>query len=331
MSNTQQDEFSYFQTGSGLPLAGATVQVVGCQFLIDNSYMAGATVCAITMKPLAADGADLEPQTQMYSVGKKHEAADFGARAVHESGKDVRFNNQSNYGKWIDACMRMEGAAEFIQEARVRGIEPNIAGLWIGMWFELGDVKYTPMGGGDEKALLVPIKYLGASEVVGYVAPVQTATVPTTGPPAVAAVPGGPPAGGPPRAATPGTPGVPATAPAGGPPAAGRAMPPRPGTTPPGVTAAQPPTASGTPPTPPSAPSAPAAAPPAAPVAAFSGTIAGVDQSWTDWLIGMAAANTDFDVFIEQVMTTDGVTELALVQQAAMSKKDGSLWATHHG
>jgi len=103
-------------------------------------------------------------------------------------------------------------------------------------------------------------------------------------------------------------------------------MPPRPGTAPAAATAA-PSAPSATPPSagPPSAPA------PSTPVAAFSGVIDGVDQAWTDWAIGMAQANADFNTFIDQCMTTDGVMELPLLQQALMSQKPGSLWATHHG
>lgn len=313
-----EDEFSYFQTGTGLPLDGAQVTVVDGGFIIDNSYAAGAVVAQLTMQPF--DGSDA--QSQLYSTGKNFEIRDHGATLQHSSGKLIKINSMSTYGQWIDACLKMEGATDFLNEARARQMEPNSIALWFGMMFELGAQPYTDMSG-KEKSLIVPIKYFGVNgEMATDTAPTQGVTPSTPSPapaaakkaagPQAAATPRPGPVPGPTAAPTPRAAPSPAT-----PASPGRTMPPRPGTPAPGVTTAPP---APTPPT-----------PPAAQEAEFSGEIDGVDQGWTDWAIALAAVYQDHGDFMAAAMETDGVAGQKALEQAIMSSRPGSLWATHHG
>lgn len=306
-----EDEFSYFQTGTGLPLDGAQVTVIDGGFIIDNSYAAGAVVAQLTMQPF--DGSDA--QSQLYSTGKNFEIRDHGATLQHSSGKLIRINSMSTYGQWIDACLRMEGATDFLSEGRARQMEPNSIALWFGMMFELGTQPYTDMGG-KEKSLIVPMKYLGvngetAESTVAQNAPAPSA--PATPSPAKKAA-------GPRAAATPRpspTPGPAATPSPATPATAGRTMPPRPSTPAPAVSTAP------SPPSPPTAPSVVAEV--------FSGEIEGVEQGWTDWAIALAAVYQDHGDFMAAAMETDGVAGQKQLEQAIMSSRPGSLWATHHG
>lgn len=158
------DEFSYFDLGSGLPLADAIVHITAAEFRFDTEYSADAVVCAINMQPLEEG---VEPQEQLYSVGKGWEPLDGGASVGHGSGKRVKINNQSNYGRWIGAAVQCEG---FLDEARERGLEPDSAGLWTDLIFRLTTVEYetrNPSKPNDPpkmRTAVVPGEFLGTSE-----------------------------------------------------------------------------------------------------------------------------------------------------------------------
>lgn len=338
MSNTQ-DEFSYFQTGSGLPLDGALAQVVAAESTVNNSYAAGATVVKITYQPYDELSSPIgDPQSQLYSCGKNWEVLDRGAAVGHTSGKQVRFNNQSNYGRLIDACfdptIGMPGQADLIAECQARQLQPNTMAMWVGLWFELHSLAFPKQGetvATQTGSTIVPKAFRGVSEVAGYVAQTQA----PAGPGPVAARPG-------PAAARPG-PAAPAPAPVSAPAApaaAGRTMPPRPGAT----TAAP-----AAPPAPPAAPApatvpakkapAKAAAPkPAAPAApAFTvdadgvAHVEGVDDAVVYEVVVKATENNDFEAFMVDAMSVPGVAGNNVMERALMSQAEGSLWATYHG
>lgn len=159
------DEFSYFDLGSGLPLADAVVHVTAAEFRFDTDYSADAVVCAIKMQPLDEEG--VEEQEQLYSVGKGWEPLDSGASVGHGSGKRVKINNQSNYGRWIAAAVQCEG---FLDEARERGLEPDSAELWVDLIFRLTTVEYEtrnpskPTEPAKMRTAVVPGEYLGTTE-----------------------------------------------------------------------------------------------------------------------------------------------------------------------
>ena len=158
------DEFDYFELGSGLPLADAEVTITNAEFRFDTSYSADAVVCAMQFTP-HEEG--VEAQEQLYSVGKGWEPLDRGEMVGHGSGKQVKINNQSNYGRFIAAAVECEG---FLDYAREVGLQPNSAALWVGTQWHLGTVEVTttnpskPNDPPKVKSVIVPDEFLGAGE-----------------------------------------------------------------------------------------------------------------------------------------------------------------------
>lgn len=151
-----------YALGSGLPLADTEAVVTAMEFRFDTSYAADACVAAITFQP--DEG---EEQEQLYSCGKGWEPIDRGAAAAHVSGRDLNFNKNSNYGRFLGAAFECEG---FLDEVREEGIVPTQVEMFVGKRFHLGTVEYTtrnPSKADSEdsvKTAIVPIAYLGVDE-----------------------------------------------------------------------------------------------------------------------------------------------------------------------
>lgn len=158
------DEFDYFELGSGLPLADANVTITNAEFRFDTSYSADAVVCAIEFTPHEEGH---EAQEQLYSVGKGWEPLDRGATVAHGSGKPVKINNQSNYGRFIAAAVECEG---FLDYAREVGLQPNSAALWVGTQWHLGTIEISttnpskPNDPPKVKSVIIPDEFLGVGE-----------------------------------------------------------------------------------------------------------------------------------------------------------------------
>lgn len=153
-------EFNPFALSSGLPLADADVTVVGIEFGFDAQYMNGEA-CVAIIKFLGDD--DGEEHSQFYSVGK-FEAEDRGARLVHPSGKQMNLNQQSNYGRFVDALTSMDNASEFMAAVRENGVDPVFDAKWLdGFRFHLGTTK-VKMQDGKERDLIVPTHFLGTAD-----------------------------------------------------------------------------------------------------------------------------------------------------------------------
>lgn len=155
-------EFDPFALSSGLPLADQDATITAVDFKFDTSYSADACVAAITFQP--DEG---EPQEQLYSCGKGWEPLDRGRAVGHTSGRDVNFNKQSNYGRFLQAAFGCDG---FIDEARASGFTPQQAELLEGRRFHLtAEVTTTtnpskPNDPPKEKSLIVPDVYLGTAD-----------------------------------------------------------------------------------------------------------------------------------------------------------------------
>lgn len=151
-----------YALGSGLPLADTEAVVTAMEFRFDTSYAADACVAAITFQP--DEG---EEQEQLYSCGKGWEPVDRGAAAAHVSGRDLNFNKNSNYGRFLAAAFECEG---FLDEVREEGIVPTQVEMFVGKRFHLGTVEYTtrnPSKADSEdsvKTAIVPVAYLGVEE-----------------------------------------------------------------------------------------------------------------------------------------------------------------------
>lgn len=157
-----EEEFDSFKLTSGLPLSGADVTVSKVEFGFDAEYSADACVAMIHFIP---DEGDAPDRPQIYSLGANFEPVERGAEVMHKSGKRVGFNDNSTYGKFINAFTTMEGAANAMAETRERDSATYKADWLVGMRFTLGDHTYEGYQGKDkptkQKTILVPVKYLG--------------------------------------------------------------------------------------------------------------------------------------------------------------------------
>jgi len=194
-----EHNFDPFALSSGLPLADQDVTITKVEFRFDTSYSADACVAAITFQP---DEEGLDAQEQLYSCGKGWEPLDQGASAGHTSGRNVNFNGQSNFGRFLAAAFATDG---FIDEARETGLTPMNGELLNGCRFHLTAITTSttnpskPTEPAKEKSLIVPDAYYG--RVGGEEAP---AIAPATAPKA--------PAGAKKAAPRPGTPAAKPTA-----------------------------------------------------------------------------------------------------------------------
>lgn len=154
------EEFNPFNLSSGLPMVDADVTVKSIEFGYDATYAKGEACVAIVTFGME-EGEDAK---QLYSVGKTFEPADRGSTLVHTSGKPTNLNNQSNYGRFVDALTKMDNAAEFMKEVRETGVDLVFNAAWLdGMSFHMGTVKLT-MQDGKEKDLVIPVHYNGMAE-----------------------------------------------------------------------------------------------------------------------------------------------------------------------
>ena len=151
-----------YALGSGLPLADTEAVVTAMEFRFDTEYAADACVAAITFQP--DEG---EEQEQLYSCGKGWEPVDRGAAAAHVSGRDLNFNRNSNYGRFLAAAFECEG---FLDEVREEGILPTQVEMFVGKRFHLGTVEYSTRNPSKKdseetvKTAIVPTAYLGVEE-----------------------------------------------------------------------------------------------------------------------------------------------------------------------
>lgn len=149
-----------YALGSGLPLADTEAVVTAMEFRFDTNYSADACVAAITFQP--DEG---EEQEQLYSCGKGWEPVDRGAATAHVSGRDLNFNKNSNYGRFLQAAFECDG---FLDEVREAGIFPTSVDMFVGKRFHLGTIQITttnPSTGKEStKDLVVPTDYLGVDE-----------------------------------------------------------------------------------------------------------------------------------------------------------------------
>lgn len=154
--------FDPYSLSSGLPLADVDATVTAVEFRFDTSYAADACVAAVTFQPDEGD-----EQEQLYSCGRGWEPIDRGENAAHVSGKPNRFNEQTNYGRFLKACFQLEN---FMDEVREEGVMPWEGAFLLGKRFHLGTVEYetrNPSKKDSEpqtRTAIVPTEYLGMGE-----------------------------------------------------------------------------------------------------------------------------------------------------------------------
>lgn len=151
------EEKSLWEFASGLPLDGADVEITNAVFEVDNSYMAGATVLAVTFTPIAGG----DSQRQLYSCGQRFEPIDGGAALGHESGKNVMPHKNTNYGKFGEAAARSENADKFLAFATDGPLSTT---SWIGTKWTLGSLATENFQTKKAGSLIIPVVYLGGPD-----------------------------------------------------------------------------------------------------------------------------------------------------------------------
>lgn len=121
-----------WELGSGLALDGATAEITGARFTIDNNYSAEAVVLELTF----TDEESGETQAQLYSVGKNWEIGDKGNTIT--GGKKV--NATSGYGRWIHSAVEADMGDLLIG----RGT-PREADIWLGLKVVLTSIEFETM------------------------------------------------------------------------------------------------------------------------------------------------------------------------------------------
>jgi hypothetical protein len=141
-----EQEFSMWELGSGLPLEGARVHSTDAVFTYNNEYAANAVVLDITWQH---EDDTIEAQHQLYSVGQKWEPLNEGESVGHQSGKASKFNDQSNIGRLIKSYIESRGGGNFDKGLAIvipEGIEPNHIAMWIGLDVTLKSIEFPGMG-----------------------------------------------------------------------------------------------------------------------------------------------------------------------------------------
>lgn len=140
-----EQNFSMFELGSGLPLDGARVHSVSAIFTYNQEYTANAVVLDVEWQPWDGETDHDEAQHQLYSVGQKWEPLDNGNAVGHTSGKRQKFNDQTNIGRLIKSYVEGLGDGDFdkgIQQAIQSGMDPSQADFWVGIDATLKGVTY---------------------------------------------------------------------------------------------------------------------------------------------------------------------------------------------
>ncbi len=187
--------FSMWELGSGLPLEGARCHSTDASFTFNNEYSANAVVLDITWQPQEDPSA--EAQHQLYSVGKNWEPLEEGTSVGHTSGKRSKFNDQTNIGRLIHSYVSARGGGDFAKGLPIviaEGIEPEKAAMWIGLDVTLMTVRYptqnkNPDGSVKEGSTMVIGEYHGrvgdapaaASAPAQAAAPAAPASTPAAG------------------------------------------------------------------------------------------------------------------------------------------------------
>jgi len=195
---TDEQTFTMWELGSGLPLDGARVHSTAAMFTYNQEYAKNAVVLEVTWQPWDGtnDSTDSEAQKQLYSVGQKWEPLDNGESVGHTSGRQQRFNDQTNIGRLITSYIMALGGGDWdrgLKAAMASGMEPNVAAMWVGLDVTLGKVEYDTLGKdehGNQKRgqTMVIAEYHGKA---GAASPAASTPATTSNPPAAASTNGG--------------------------------------------------------------------------------------------------------------------------------------------
>jgi hypothetical protein len=121
------EEFDPWKTSSGLPLDGADVTIANVEFVTDNTMGAGTIVAKVTFT-LDENG---ETAEQKYSVGKGWIVTDRGDGVAAEKGGNKPFNDQTNWGRFVDGFVAAAEGAGLMGDVRAK-IDPRKGSSWVG-------------------------------------------------------------------------------------------------------------------------------------------------------------------------------------------------------
>jgi hypothetical protein len=120
-------EFDPWKTTSGLPLADADAEITSVEFVTDNTIGAGVVVAKVTF-----DLGEGEVGEQKYSVGSGWKVTDRGNSVEPERGGNRGFNNQTNWGIFIDHAIKAADASGMLNELR-SAVDPRLGSSWVGV------------------------------------------------------------------------------------------------------------------------------------------------------------------------------------------------------
>lgn len=185
---TDEQAFSMWELGSGLPLDGARVHSTAAIFTYNQEYAKNAVVLEVTWQPWDGtnDSPDSEAQKQLYSVGQKWESLDGGNAVGHTSGKRQKFNDQTNIGRLITSYINGLGGGDWdrgLKAAMASGMEPDKASMWVGLDVTLGKVEY-PLQTKDDQGNFKTGQTMAIAEYHGKAGAAAPATPATTASPA---------------------------------------------------------------------------------------------------------------------------------------------------
>lgn len=159
------EEHDDWQTGSGL-LSNYDGTVTNAWFSTDVDYQQGKQLLLfLEMTAIDEDGTEIEGHVERYSPGADWASYDGGESMEHPQGGKRKINNQSQYGKLIDAALTAGGA----ETLRSRGSAKS-AGVWVGTKWHFDEVSTTYANLKDDNGNPVtsrknyPAKFLGLVE-----------------------------------------------------------------------------------------------------------------------------------------------------------------------
>lgn len=154
------EDYDPWALSSGLPLDGATVTVASMEFGYRQNIAAQTVFACFGFRP--DEGEDAE---QCFSVGKGWEPGGKGASLVRSNGRRGNINDQTGYGKFIAAALKLPGVRE---ELIARKGDPTVAATWNGMRFVLGTVRETTTNPTTnqqkEVSRIIPVEFLGTGD-----------------------------------------------------------------------------------------------------------------------------------------------------------------------
>lgn len=157
------DEFNEWETSSGLPLDGATVEVTGIEWGRNNAIDPQRLFGNFTFSDLESG----EEHEQSFSVGKGWETDRTGQmlEPVNKNRRKLQINDSTTYGILLDSAVECLGGKA--AAGKELGGSPRDIHIWLGTQWVMGTIQMTtqnPQTGEEKQASrYVFVEYLGRS------------------------------------------------------------------------------------------------------------------------------------------------------------------------